>query len=280
MLNDKYKKYQRGLKTKTVVCFVFIPLFLTVAATSSLGDVQGRFSVEKVMNIIENIKEKIIKDEELSEEEWRALEILERSQRKSQQEIRKGYSIDYSTKGSPGYKRYRIIQGTESAIGEGITGDILCEQKLIDNKDKITFTYIRRTKEGYIEKWVFLKNANPFYWANYWKNIDSKLKELVGIKNQKSYQLPPSKVLIEISKLSRVCPDRVSSITGTDVKIFNTETVIPYWANEEYFFSDSGTTRYAAIVSFYFAKRGWQNKDKFGIIWPCYLQSREKRTGS
>ena len=277
MLNYIYKiVHQRDSKAKALIWFFYIILFLGLLCTTASADDQGRYTFDKAMNIIERIKEKISEGEEISEEEWKALEILDRSQQKSQQLEEKSSSIGYLERDSREINRYKTIEGTQAASGVVVEENILCEKKLVDNKDGLTFTYLRRTKEGYTEKWVFLKNANPFYWANYWEDIDTKLNELEKVESHIKYQLPPSKVLIEIIKLSKICPFEVSTITGTDIKIFNTETVVPYWVNEEYFFTGSETTQYAAIVSLYYAKKGRQNKNNFAIIWPCYLKSREK----
>lgn len=281
MLTNVYKIIQqRDTKAKGFVFGFCSVLFLCLGCPLSFADDPHRYSPDKAMDILERVKKKIAEGKELCGEEWRALEILHRSQQKSRQQGERRSSIGYPEREPREITRYKTIDGTQPALGVVVEDHIVCEQKLMDNKDGLTFTYMRRTKEGYTEKWVFLKNANPFYWANYWEDIDKKLDELDKVESHVRYQLPPSKVLIEIIKLSKICPFEVSSITGTDIKIFNTETVIPYWTNEEYFFTDSETTQYAVTVSLYYARRGSQNKNNFAIIWPCYLKSRTQKEGS
>ncbi|MFC1868267.1 hypothetical protein ACFL0H_09060 [Thermodesulfobacteriota bacterium] len=267
--------HRRDLPASALIFFSCTILFFGLVCTVVFADDQSHYSLEKAIDIIDSLKQKLSEGEKLSEEEREALEILERSQRKSKPRERRSSTAyqrrDYSETG-----RYKTIKGTQPALGVVLEHNILCEQKLFNNNDGLTFTYLRRTKEGYTEKWVFLKNANPFYWANYWDDVDKRFNKLERVDSKIKYQLPPSKVLIEIVTLAKICPFEVSVITGTDTKIFNTATVIPYWANEEYFYTESGSTQQAATVSLYYAKKGHQNKNRFAIIWPCYLKSREK----
>ncbi|MFC1534324.1 hypothetical protein ACFL7M_13260 [Thermodesulfobacteriota bacterium] len=251
-------------------------LFFSLVCGEVFAVDQNKYSVDKAFQILDGYRQRLSKGGKLSKEEWEALEVLESILQKDDIEPpKRRVSIGYQEKDSYGIERYRTIKGTQPALGVIVEDDILCEQRLIGNKDGLSFKYIRRTKEGYLEKWIFLKNANPFYWAHYWKDIDRKLHGLNDIGKNVKYQLPPSKILIEIVTLAKICPSEVSSITGTDIKIFNTETVVPYWANEEYFYSETETTQQAATVSLYYAKRGHLNKKKFAIIWPCYLEYRK-----
>lgn len=253
--------------------FFFFGLIHTVA----FADDQRIHLLDKAFKIIDGYRQKLSEGKELSKEEWKALEILQRAQQKEDRKSQKRASaVVYQDEPDQKYGRYEPIEGTQSALGFALGDDVSCEQRLIENKDGSTFTYLRKTKENYIEKWVFLKNANPFFRAYYWEDVAKRLREMTSPENSVNYQLPPSRVLIEIATLAKICPVEVSLLTGTDIKIFNMQTVVPYWTNEEYFFTGSDTTRYAATVSLYYAKRGHQNKNDFALIWPCYLEYRKK----
>lgn len=269
--------HQIGLRSRVFINYFCTFLMISVlSCTLAFADEQNYYSLDKAFDIIDKITEKLLQGNGLSNEEHSAIGILDRAQQKQEKPEKGLASISFQEKNHGRKTRYKPIKGTRSALGIVMEDDSFCEQKLYDNGDDLTFTYLRRTKDGYTEKWVFLKNANPFYWAHCWDDIGKKLDELDEIEDQGIYQLPPSKVLIEIVNLAKICPFEVSSITGTDIDIFNTAKVVPYWANEEYFYTDSKTTQHAATVSLFYAKRGHQNKKSFAIIWPCYLKSRDK----
>jgi len=249
---------------KYMICALCAILFTILASNSVLADSQKVYTNDAIRKILDNLKNA----KKLTEEQLKALEILEKAQRKTKK-IKE--------------EKYVTLSGTEPAIGDVVLNDFSCKQSLIKNKDGDTVTYIRIAKilvDGKIkyikEKWRLLTNANPYFYGRNWENAWKKIKKESKIDNR-NYQLPPSKILLEIANLTGKCSNVQGYISGI---VRNTYPNSNYWANEKYYATTpslkDAPTLWGGSVSLYYGKKHRLLKTDSGMVWPVEFGGREE----